>query len=386
MVVSVPESDLDVAVVGGGPVGLLIGLMLRQKGIATRVFEQRIKPSTHSRSIGVHPPSLKVLTQAGVGEAFDKAGLNIRKGHAIVNGRTAGAIDFSKLSGPFNYVMSIPQYVNEAILEKALEETDPGAMCRGAKVSELTESNDGCELKFEHHDGTLKSIRAKFVIGADGKNSFVRKSLGISFHGKTYPASYLMGDFPNSMQPAHDAFIYLGREGLVESFPLPGNLRRWVVKTPSMIQEAKPEQLTSIIADRTGQALNPTENRMISSFGIQKMEAESFWNGRTVLAGDAAHVISPIGGQGMNLGWLDGALLANKLDAIIKRGADYKTEFADYESQRRKSFREAVKRSELNMWFGKEHRFSLSRHIAAKAITSNFLSAKFARMFTMDGL
>ena len=169
-------------------------------------------------------------------------------------------------------------------------------------------------------------IHASLAVAADGVRSTVRQLLGIPVRLKEYPDRYLMGDFADSTAFGPDAALFLEAAGIVESFPLPGRVRRWVARMPGSRRGRAncPRPWPRIVQERTGVAVDAGTNSMLSSFGVRPRLAKRMVHGRTALIGDAAHEISPIGGQGMNLGWLDAAelvpLLLRRL-ARTERGA-----------------------------------------------------------------
>ena len=157
------------------------------------------------------------------------------------------------------------------------------------------------------------------------------------FPGNAYPDTYLMGDFADSTELGADAGIYLTDVGLVESFPLPGGKRRWVAKTDTYLPAPTPEMLARLVLERLEHRLPTHTNTMLSAFGVQSYLAKTFVSGRILLAGDAAHVLSPIGGQGMNLGWLDAAAAAAALDEILNKQAEPDEVLRSFDAQRRRA-------------------------------------------------
>jgi 2-polyprenyl-6-methoxyphenol hydroxylase-like FAD-dependent oxidoreductase len=210
------------------------------------------------------------------------------------------------------------------------------------------------------------AVRARFVIGADGSRSTVRDLLGIATTGRAYPDRYAMGDFADVEDPAArtDALVDVGPAGVVESFPLPGDRRRYVVLLASS-DDPSPSaaDLAAIVAARTGVRPDPTSCSMRSGFGVRRREAERVGVGRVVLAGDAAHEISPIGGQGMNLGWLDAAELAPLLAEAVASGSA--GPWPEYARRRQAVARRAARQAEVNMALGRPFGRPLGRVGAA---------------------
>jgi 2-polyprenyl-6-methoxyphenol hydroxylase-like FAD-dependent oxidoreductase len=378
-----PDSP-DVLIVGAGPVGLLLGCLLLRRGIACRVLERRPRSGTHSRSIGIHPVALEIFQELGIADRFVALGHRIERGQAWVNRRHVGTISFEGCPSPFRYILTLPQYVTESLLERHLSELDATALLRGADVAGGGQAGDHAFVDVRR-DGRERRMRARLVVGCDGMHSTVRRMAGIGFRGADYPDVYVMGDFPDTgTRP--DAEIHLHPEGLVESIPLPGDRRRWVVKTRILPAKCRREDVVTPVRGRLGVDLSRGVHYMLSAFRVQHYLAETFVRGRFVLTGDAAHVISPIGGQGMNLGWLDARCLAGMLGAAAGDGAALKAGLERYAGSRRAAAEKARRRGEFNMRLGRAFRWPLPRHALVRAMLSRPAANRMARVFTMRGL
>jgi 2-polyprenyl-6-methoxyphenol hydroxylase-like FAD-dependent oxidoreductase len=161
-----------------------------------------------------------------------------------------------------------------------------------------------------------------------------------------------MGDFADSTGFGPDAALFLEAAGIVESFPLPGGLRRWVVRLAAPGDGGDARWLADRIRQRTGIDVDPASNSMLSRFGVRSRLVQRMVTGRTVLIGDAAHEISPIGGQGMNLGWLDAVALAPVVLASL-RGADVGVKVRRFEAGRTAAAARAARQSQINMALGR---------------------------------
>lgn len=375
----------DIAIIGGGPVGLYLAIRLLQSGISCRVYEQKPKPDSHSKSLGIHPLSLDLFSKAGIVEPFLNAGIRIDRGIALWNRELLGHVTFERCPPPHRFILAIPQFRTEEILEEQLRKMDPDAVCRGAVLEEFTDEGDSVRFRISHN-GRSAEQRARFLIGCDGKNGVVRESAGIRFEGGAYPDTYMMGDFTDTTGYNRDAVIWLHKSGLVESFPLPGSMRRWVVKTENYHSEPDRFFLEAAIRDRTGHDLSSTDNVMMSSFGVQHLLADRFAEGRIALAGDAAHVVSPIGGQGMNLGWLDAEALAEALSNSLNRNRDHAEEIRIYNTVQRRIARQTARRAELNMLLGRKESTGPLWQMLAKGMIRTPIRHLLAKAFTMRGL
>lgn len=375
----------DVLIVGAGPVGLLLGSLLLQQGVAVRVLERRTGRNAHTRAIGIHPPALAALQRIGVAQELIGRGIPIRQGFAVSNGRKIARMPFAPVSDRYPFVLAVPQPVTEEVLERRLRELDAGALLRDAHVRGMHDDGSRVTLSVTTA-GAAASYSAAFAVGADGASSTVRTLLGVAAPGKLYPDHYLMGDFPESSPYGSDAALFLESDGIVESFPLPGGVRRWVVRLGKAPARPAPEQLAGLVARRTGVVLDPGANTMLSSFSVRSRMAARMISGRTALIGDAAHEISPIGGQGMNLGWLDAEALLPAILAVVRNepSADALRRF---DASRRRAAAAAKRQAEVNMALGRPLPEGLLRPrnaVIARAAAMPAFNALVARRFTMQ--
>ncbi len=386
-------NHIPVLIVGGGPTGLFLALSLRNLGINCRVIEKKEAPTQHSRSIGIHPPSLELFDRLGLVKPFLEEGILIRKGHAYLNHSRIGSVSFDSLPAPHQYVLSLPQSKTEAILEAACQEVDSSMVRRGVTLTSYETTQDGFHVRMESANhavgtdnagGAIEECTCDVLVGCDGKRSVVRELAGIGFNGSRYPDTYMMGDFDDTTPFGEDAMITLHQDGLVECFPLARGRRRWVVKTKDYVDVPTEQELKKIVAHRTGFDVRQVQCTMTSSFGVQHYIAETFAKGRVVLAGDAAHVVSPIGGQGMNLGWLDGEALAKALQAFLS--TQNEQHLQDYSKRQRSVARQAGKRAEWNMRLGRSFRHRWVKQWMLTLFVHTPIQRVLAQLFTMQKL
>ena len=471
----------QILIVGGGPVGLYLQYRFLRLGFDSLLIEQRNGISHHSKSIGIHPVILESFAKCptGSGSIADRwidAGIKIRKGIAFWNQNRIGEVrfdaqrrKFDAQQRRFDFILALPQWETERVLEDAVLELNPESMLRGVKAISMepsmhwkntgevvvqvrTETGAGQQVEAglqaeagqqvkarlqveagqqvaagqqagarqqfkkyqqegtrqqsgEHHAGddqqadtksareTQIEIRAQLVIACDGKHGATREWLGISKTGVRYPDTYIMGDFDDHTSFGTDAAVYLHRDGLVESFPLPGEKRRWVVKTDSFCEEQPELLLRSLLEERLQQDPGSQNADRVSAFRVQHEIAAEFGRGRVFLAGDSAHVVSPIGGQGMNLGWLGADCLISEMMALKGVSEEVLSEpwlatlLSRYENKHRKIALQVGKRAEWNMRMGRrESHKPWVEAILKSALRYRKTNQLLADLFTMRGL
>lgn len=382
------EKTYDLIITGAGPVGLFAGVLAEQAGLDVLVLEKNHEPAIHSRSIGIHPPSLRLLSDAALLDPFLEKGLMIRQGHALSHHRSPlGTLEFHALPPPFNYILTVPQWITELIFTEKLADLKPGSLQRGVPVTGIRQMADHCEVATgETHSGKTRTLRARFVLGCDGKKSTVRQLAGIPYRGGTYAARYAMGDFTDQTGYGTDAVIFLSPGGLVECFPLPGGTRRWVMQLDEAEPATHTPEFTRQIHRRCGIAPDAESCSMYSIFGVERYLAERFWQGRVVLAGDSAHVVSPIGGQGMNLGWIHAAEAVRGIASVVREGASLDAASRRYGRKGRNRALRVMRRAEFNMMLGNRSRVPRLRNQLVRLLLATPLRRTLRQRFTMQGL
>ncbi|HUX40289.1 MAG TPA: NAD(P)/FAD-dependent oxidoreductase [Rectinemataceae bacterium] len=329
----IPESDAsmdarggatsDVLVVGAGAVGLLLSLALARRGLSVILLEKRSRRDAGSRAIGISSPSLGLLEAEGILGPFAAEGVVVR-GAVVSDGRRQlGRLDFASFEGRFPYVLSLPQARTEAILEDlALRESAlryrPGVEVVG--IASLDGGASGLQsavVRAEDETGSRLSFFARLVVACDGKRGILGPEAGLSAASRPYPDHFLMGDFVDETSWDNDARLFFTPRGSVESFPLPGGMRRWVLSCEAGREADGGAWLAEETRARTGIALASSALRFESAFGVERRIPRRWARGRLVLAGDAAHLMSPIVGQNMNTGFADALWLARAIAELF---------------------------------------------------------------------
>ena len=384
--------ETEVLIIGGGPVGLYLAALLLQDGVRVKVLEQRQARNLHSRAIGIHPPALEGLQQIGIAASAVREGVQIREGLAVSGGKTVGTMSFAGVSEAFPFVLALPQFRTEQLLEERVRQLDGAALVRGVRVRRV--KDDGGKVTVAagpagEGPGSESTWTASFVVAADGARSQVRDLLGVPVRLKNYPDHYLMGDFRDAGFYGERAVLFLEPGGIVESFPLPGGVRRWVVRLGRPAGTATPDELAQQVLRRTGILPDARTNTMVSAFSVRSTMARQMMAGRVFLLGDAAHEISPIGGQGMNLGWLDARALSPLLQAALATPGQLDLQFKEYQASRQRAATLAQRQSEINMLLGRPLPRPLldlrNLGISAAAATPS-VNRWVARRFTMQEL
>ena len=317
------ETDIDVLVVGGGPTGLALAFELRRHGLRCRIVDQNDGPSLWSKAQAIHARTLELLERAGVVDELLEDGKKIQQVTVYTEKRAVAHARIEGLDTRYPYIYSLPQRDTEIVLARCFER-EGGVVERQVRLDRFAQDDTGVDATLVHPDGREEQVRAGWLVGCDGAHSTVRHRLELPFEGSTYEVRIIQADVRVDLPFEVDddeAVVFLGPETLVGLLPLPGphRYRMLVPRPPGDETEATLANFQAIMA-RVGppEAVVDDPAWMIA-FRLHCRMVERYRVGRVFLAGDAAHIHSPAGGQGMNMGIQDAFNLAWKL-ALCQRG------------------------------------------------------------------
>lgn len=380
--------DADIIVVGAGPVGMLAALLAAQQGASVLLLEQSVQRLVQSRAIGITPPSLEILSQLGLAQVFVEHGVAVRFSEAYGRNMRLGWIDLSGLKNVFPFVLSIPQDRTESILEGTVRTHASICFLRGSQVTKCTEEGDHVIVAGNCADAGTFSYAGQYVLACDGGKSAVRKSLDIPFEGSPDRYTYLMGDYEDTTGWGTRAFFFFTARGSVESFPLPDGKRRYVLRTFRFIKEYTGDYLDAELAYRAGIHVTGVHRFWESGFGVHRFLAKSFCKGRIFLCGDAAHLMSPIGGQNMNTGFADAELAAWLTRILLDKRASQQRACRLYDRVRKKAAGTAARRARWMMLLGTSggHAWSAIRNLIFFLLLHTPLRRYLMQLFSMQSI
>jgi 2-polyprenyl-6-methoxyphenol hydroxylase-like FAD-dependent oxidoreductase len=318
-----------VLIVGAGPTGLMLANQLARRGVRPVVIDRHSGPAQETRAMAVHARTLEIYAKLGIAERAVALGQRGDAANMWTEGRRAARIPLGEIGqdlSPFPYVLMLGQDDNERILGERLRELGIHVQWNTELVA-LEQKSDHVEVALRQPDGSTRRVNAAWVAGCDGSRSAVRERCGIGFPGAPYEHTFFVADTTavGSMTPG-ELNVYLWRDGFHLFFPMRG-ANRWRVIgiLPKALRHRDgvtfDDVAPSIVAE-AGAGLVFTHCEWFSTYRIQHRCAERFRDHRCFLLGDAAHIHSPMGGQGMNTGLQDAYNLAWKLAAVVKDSAD----------------------------------------------------------------
>lgn len=320
---SVNGRHTDVLIVGAGPTGLALATMLMRSGITPVIVDKLATGQNTSRAAVIHAHTLEVLEPLGVSERLANKGLKLAKFSIRDRDRVLVRLRFDMLPTPYNCLLMLPQDMTEKILNEGLAEAQ-GVVRWGCAVESLAETPDGVQATIVSNEGK-QTIHARYVIGADGMHSLVRQTAGIGFSGEAYEESFVLADVEMNWDHGRDeVMLFFSPAGLVVVAPLPNGRYRIVATLDDAPKEPNVADIQALLNARgpTRGTAKVLQVHWSSRFRLHHRVADQYRRGRFLLMGDAAHVHSPAGGQGMNTGLVDACVLGRILSEVISKRKD----------------------------------------------------------------
>jgi len=310
-------ADLDVLIVGAGPVGLFLANECARRGLRWRLVEARAGQSVHSKALAIFPRTLEIFDMAGVASPFLAAANRVTAVAMIAHGRTLAHMRFEPEETPYPFIAMVPQDVTEKLLVEELRKKGGTVEYETTFVS--AETSDGLVTATVDHGDARSTVSAAFLVGCDGAHSAVRHLLDIPFEGAAYADSFLLADVEsNEALPADELQLCPNEHGPAAIFPMSA-VRRRIVATVERPEGDAPSLalVRRILANRCPREFEARALHWSSYFRIHHRHVAHLRSERMFLAGDAAHIHSPFGGQGMNTGLQDVWNLVWKLDLFL---------------------------------------------------------------------
>jgi 2-polyprenyl-6-methoxyphenol hydroxylase-like FAD-dependent oxidoreductase len=332
---------LDALIVGAGPTGLTLAAELARHGLSCRVVDRLSAPSTLSRALGLHSRTLEVLDDFGIADKLVAQGQWTTGLNLVGAGGQRGSLPlriFPWMETRYPSMLVVPQDVTEAVLTEYL--SSQGVQVeRGVGLEDFRQEADSVEATLVREGGGVERVRARWMVGCDGARSRVRKGLGLPFEGETYDDTCLLADVRMEWPLGHEGiFLHLSRYGLMAVFPMPGHERFRVlaIMPNDGREETAPltlEELQGLTDRMMSVPVRLSEPGWMTRYRLHRRGVPRYRQGRVLVAGDAAHIHSPVGGQGMNTGMQDAYNLAWKL-ALVTKGRAPDSLVDTYEQER----------------------------------------------------
>jgi 2-polyprenyl-6-methoxyphenol hydroxylase-like FAD-dependent oxidoreductase len=323
-----PNNKIGVLIVGAGPTGLVLALWLARMGLRPRIVDKAVEPGMTSRALAVQARTLEFYSQIGLADTLVESGRKAVAANLWVAGRRTARAVFGDLGAglsPYPYALIFPQDEHELLLLSRLAEAGV-EVDRSTELLNFETAADGIVARLKRPDGTVDECAAAYVAGCDGAHSTTREALKIGFPGGTYEHLFYVADVEASGAALNgEIHVGLDETDFLAVFPLKGERRARLVGTVRNVSEHEQQDLSwEGVSERVIRWMNidVTHVNWFSTYHVHHRVADRFRKGRAFLLGDAAHIHSPVGGQGMNTGIGDAVNLAWKLAAVLQGRAD----------------------------------------------------------------
>lgn len=312
-----PAIDSEVLIVGAGPVGLFLANECARRGLKWRLIETRSSQSLHSKALAIFPRTLEIFDMAGVVGPFLETANRVTSVTVVAHGRTLAHMRFAPEESPYQFIAMVPQDVTERLLVEQLQ-SKGGAVEYETTFVSAVQHDDHVSVILDQK-GQRQEMTAAFVVGCDGAHSIVRHLLDLPFEGAEYDALFMLADVQtNETLRADELQLCPSELGPVAIFPMSATRRRIVATIENAEGEAPSLELVrKILRERAPKEIEAQALHWSSYFRIHHRQVTQLRVGHIFIAGDAAHIHSPFGGQGMNTGLHDVWNLVWKLDLVL---------------------------------------------------------------------
>ncbi|HRI64901.1 MAG TPA: FAD-dependent monooxygenase [Polyangium sp.] len=325
----------DVLIVGAGPVGLALGCSLRLHDVDCLVVDRNTGPVKESRATDIHARTLELCATLGITNALIARGKRSHAAWFYSGGHRVAGFSTDELPSPYPFILGLPQCATEEVLLARFLELG-GRVLREHSFVKLEQFKDHVTTTLTNAEGKPFDLESPWLVGCDGSTSAVRKTLGLPFEGDTYEELFLLADmridWPRTSDELH---LFLTEDGFFMVLPMPDGWVRAFASIPPDRGDLQADRSTfeRLIRERVDGPCEVLETGWIAQFRIHRRMVPRYREGRVFLAGDAAHIHSPVGGQGMNIGIQDAMNLGFKL-ALVARNRAHEKLLDSYQVER----------------------------------------------------
>jgi 2-polyprenyl-6-methoxyphenol hydroxylase-like FAD-dependent oxidoreductase len=345
------NSELDALIVGAGPTGLALATQLQMFGVRFRIIDRLLDRTRESRALGVQARTLELLQTLGLGERLVFRGNTSTRLKLHLEGRPVAAVtlgDIGAVDTRFPFILFVSQAETEDVLNEYLRASGV-VIERGTELMSFEPEDDRLQCLLQRGDGVQERLHTRFLVGCDGAHSAVRKGSGIAFEGGSYPQDFALGDVEADGPLEPNAINSFARGGGVAMFFPLGRPTTWRVvamaankqiqaepgrtSSPDIVGALQLSELQDLVDPPTARTIRVRDPAWLTRFHLHHRQIASYRRGNVFLAGDAAHIHSPVGAQGMNTGIQDAWNLGWKL-GLVARGLAHSRLLDTYDAER----------------------------------------------------